>query len=199
MKQQPPAKKPLDPRQARAERWLASAMNSHHIRPLPPLEPERSSAPYLVGGFLLLQIFALLAALLILLPSQPSAPQSVGVILPTPAATVPTQPILPPPPTSTPVPLPTLQPPPQPSNPSNLPARPPSCCAGTATTPAPASPLIMFTSAKTAGRSNRGWPIRRPMRPNTPAGSITATVLPSTPATGPATWNRCPLSPRPQP
>lgn len=125
MKQQPPAKKPLDPRQARAERWLASAMNSHQIRPLPPLEPERSSAPYLVGGFLLLQIFALLAALLILLPSQPSTPQSVGVILPTPAATVPTQPILPPP-TPTPLNVPTRQPPPQPANlPTFQPSTPP--------------------------------------------------------------------------
>ncbi|MCK6624942.1 MAG: hypothetical protein L6R45_07170 [Anaerolineae bacterium] len=133
MKQQPPAKKPSDPRQARAERWLASAMNSPHQRPLMPLEPERSAAPYLVGGFLLLQIIALLAALLILLPSQPATPQPVGVILPTPTLTVPIQTILPPPSTPTP---PTLQPssPPtsqlpnlptlQPSTPPTLPPPP---------------------------------------------------------------------------
>ncbi len=117
MNRHPPVKRTTpDPRQVRAERWAAYATGSPKKAQLTPLESHSNWTPFLVGGFLLLQMIALLAALLILLPAEPPSPRPVTLSTATATPTIPPQPLLPPSPTPLPVQvgLPTLPPPAEP-------------------------------------------------------------------------------------
>lgn len=118
MNQRPPTQRtpasPLDPRQARAERWAAYAASGPQKPQVTPLESQSRWTPFLVGGFLLLQLMALLAALLILVPPERPPSQPITLVTWTPTPVIALSPVLPPTPTSTPqlatTPLP---PPPQ--------------------------------------------------------------------------------------
>jgi hypothetical protein len=91
-----------DPRQARAEKWAAYTATSQRLAHLSSQKPQRNSVPFLIWGFLLLQMAAFLAALIILVsPEQPTRRPIEAPTVNAPPI-VQTQPTLPPLPNPTP-------------------------------------------------------------------------------------------------
>jgi hypothetical protein len=148
MNRRPPAKRATpNPRQVRTERWAAYATSGPKKVQLAPLETHSRLTPFLVGGFLLLQMITLLAALLILLPTEPAAPQPITPVTATATPTMPIQPLLPPSPT--PFPAQASLPPIPPTEPALPPLT--STPQPVSPTPSPPTPLKLHGVEVTQG------------------------------------------------